>query len=148
MISRSTDISIVAAQLSAWALLIALADLQRLVATVSLLVTAVLGVIVAASAAFQLGTRSYTASTRPRASNVFTDRGVYRYLRHPIYTGLFIASLALFLSRPTPVVGIAYLLVILVTNARVGLEESMLEERYPQYVEYRDRTRRYLPFLI
>jgi protein-S-isoprenylcysteine O-methyltransferase Ste14 len=148
MITRNTDVSVVAAQLAAWAVLILLGDGERVVTTPYLMAILGSGIALALFSGLQLGSRSYTPSTRPRASNVFVGRGIYRYVRHPIYLALFVASLAFFLSRPTFVVGLAYLVVVLITNARVGLEEGMLEQRYPEYAEYRTRTKRYVPFVI
>lgn len=97
--------------------------------------------------AIQLG-RSYSSLTQPRASGVFVRRGIYRYVRHPIYTGFMIVSLAFLLSRPTLPVGAAYLLIVLVTNVRAAMEERLLEEKYPEYPEYRRSTKRYIPFVI
>jgi protein-S-isoprenylcysteine O-methyltransferase Ste14 len=45
-------------------------------------------------------------------------------------------------------VGIAYLLLALVTNVRAGLEEKMLEDRYSEYSDYRRRTKRYIRFVV
>jgi protein-S-isoprenylcysteine O-methyltransferase Ste14 len=147
MITTSTDISVVAAQLTGWSLLLLLGDTEAVITTPHLIAIVGVGLSLLIVSALQLG-RSYSSSTRPRASSVLVRRGVYRYLRHPIYTGLLIVSLAFFLSRPTLVVGTAYLLLALVTNVRAGIEERMLEERYPEYAEYRGRTERYLPFLV
>jgi protein-S-isoprenylcysteine O-methyltransferase Ste14 len=104
------------------------------------------GIALMIISALQLGPRSYSSSTQPRASNVLVRSEIYRYLRHPIYTGLLTVSLAIFLSRPTLVVGTGYLLLTLVMNVRAGIEEKMLEHRYPEYSEYRSRTKRYFPF--
>lgn len=147
MITTSMDVSIIAAQLTGWSLLLILSDMEA-VLTIPLLIGIVgVGMSLLIVSALNLGRRSYSASTRPRTSNVLVRRGLYRYLRHPIYTGVLIVSLAFFLSRPTLVVGIAYLLLALITNVRAGIEEKMLEERYPEYAEYRRGTKRYVPFV-
>jgi protein-S-isoprenylcysteine O-methyltransferase Ste14 len=96
---------------------------------------------------FTLG-NSYSSSTRPRPSAAFCQRGTYRYVRHPIYTGLMAVALAFAVASPSLVVAVAYLSVIAITNVRAGIEEQMLMERYPEYVEYRNRTKRYLPYVI
>ena len=137
----------VAAQLTGWSLLVLVGDMKAVITTPPLIATVGVGMLLVIVSALQMGPRSYSSSTRPRASNVLVRRGVYRYVRHPIYTGLLIVSLAFFLSRPTLVVGAAYLLLALVTNVRAGIEEKMLEERYPEYAEYRRRTKRYVPFV-
>ena len=148
MITTGTDISIIAVQLAAWALLLLLGDMEAVITLPLLIAIVGVGILLLIVSILQLGTRSYSPSTRPRPSNVFVRRGIYRYLRHPIYTGVLILSLAFFLSRPTLVVGIAYLFLAFVTNVRAGIEEKMLEERYPEYAEYRRGTKRYVPFVF
>ncbi len=90
----------------------------------------------------------WSVSTRRRASAGFQQRGVYRYVRHPIYTGLMAVALAFVVAGPTLLGGIAYLVVVATTNARAGVEERMLTEKSPEYAEYRKRTKRFIPFVI
>lgn len=143
----STDVSLVAAQLVGWSLLLFISDMEAVITTPYLLVIVGAGLSLMIASAIQLG-RSYSSLTRPRTSGVFVQRGIYRYVRHPIYAGLMIVSLAFLLSRPTLAVSAAYLLIVLVTNVRAGVEERLLEEAYPGYPEYRRSTKRYIPFVI
>jgi len=96
--------------------------------------------------AFTLGI--WSASARRRASASFQQQGVYRYVRHPIYTGLMTVALAFVVAGPTLLGGIAYLAVVATTNARAGVEERMLTKKSPEYTEYRKRTKRFIPFVI
>ena len=95
-----------------------------------------------------LGPRSYSSLSQPRDSGVFRERGMYRFVRHPIYLGLMTLGLPFFLSKPTVPVGLAYALLILVTNIRAHLEEEMLEDRYPEYGAYKERTKRFIPLIF
>ena len=147
MISRSTDVSIVAAQLTCWALLLFVSDLAAVLGKWYFWVIVVLSLAWMVSSQIQLG-RSYSSFTRPRPPAVFVSRGVYRFVRHPIYTGLLSAGLAFVVSSPTGIVATTYLALVLVTNARAGIEEQMLSDRYPEYTEYRTHTKRYIPFVI
>jgi protein-S-isoprenylcysteine O-methyltransferase Ste14 len=109
-------------------------------------VIVVLGLAWALVGASTLG--SWYAFARRRASARFQRRGVYRYVRHPIYTGLMAVALAFVVAGPTLLGGIAYLVVVATTNARAGVEERMLTEKSPEYAEYRKRTKRFIPFVI
>ncbi len=146
-LETSTDVSLVAAQLVGWSLLLFISDMEAVITTPYLMVIVGAGLSLMIVSAIQLG-RSYSSFTRPRASGVFVRRGIYRYVRHPIYTGLMIVSLAFLLSRPTLPVGTTYLLIVLVTNVRAGIEEGQLKEAYAEYPEYRRSTKRYIPFVI
>ncbi len=141
------DRSIVAAQLIGWSLLVVLGDIRVVITTPHLSAVAGLGMLLWVVSARQLGP-SYSSSTRPRASNVLVRSGVYRHVRHPIYTGLLTVGLAFVLSRPTPLVVAVYLFVSMVTNFRARVEEELLLDRYKEYSDYRGRTKRYVPFVI
>jgi protein-S-isoprenylcysteine O-methyltransferase Ste14 len=71
--------------------------------------------------------------------------GVYRYVRHPIYGGLILIAVGWsLLSSPLALVPTAALALVLETKSR--LEESMLEQRFPEYDAYRHRVRwRFVP---
>jgi protein-S-isoprenylcysteine O-methyltransferase Ste14 len=81
---------------------------------------------------------------RPGASLVTT--GIYRWLRHPIYTGIVIVTVGLFLRKPTLLIAIAGAGVIVILLVKVRFEETLLLERYPEYSAYRRRTWGVVPF--
>ena len=143
----SKDRLIVGGQLVAWLLLVMLTDLRAVTTTPHLLVIAGLGASLWAISAARLGP-SYSSSTEPGPSNVLVLSGTYRYVRHPIYTGMLIVASVLLLSRPRTPVVVTYVLMALVTNFRASREEALLECRYPEYAEYRKRTKRYIPFIL
>ena len=83
-----------------------------------------------------------------RDSAEFQDGGVYRYVRHPIYTGLMTVALAFVIAGPTLSGSIAFLAVVATTYARARVEELTLAEKTPEYAEYQRRTKRFIPFVI
>jgi protein-S-isoprenylcysteine O-methyltransferase Ste14 len=88
-----------------------------------------------------------TPNPRPRTGAGLRDRGLYRRVRHPIYGGVILGSLAwsLWLS-PTALAPTALTAVFVDLKSR--REEAWLEERYPGYASYRSRVRRrFLPLL-
>lgn len=91
---------------------------------------------------------AWYVSGRSRASKGFYDRGIYGYVRHPIYTGLITIALAYLVAGPTLLGGIAFLVVVATTNARAEVEERILVEKSPGYAEYRGRTKRFVPLVI
>jgi protein-S-isoprenylcysteine O-methyltransferase Ste14 len=73
--------------------------------------------------------------------------GLYRYIRHPIYTGDLAMLLGLELSLNSwLVLGVGVLVPYVVW--RTVREERMLSEQLPGYDVYRTRTRRFVPFVI
>ena len=148
MIKISTDATVVVAQITAFSLLVLLSDLGRVIANPYLGALAGVGIVLLLVSRMMLGPRSYSPLSRPRESSVFRERGIYRYIRHPIYLALLTLGLAFLLASPTVPVTITYALLLMITNIRADLEEGLLEEKYPEYRAYKGRTKRYIPLVF
>ncbi|HEX7043448.1 MAG TPA: isoprenylcysteine carboxylmethyltransferase family protein [Burkholderiales bacterium] len=102
------------------------------------------GVALAAAGLRALGS-ALSPYPRPRADAELVTRGAYRYVRHPIYSGIVLAvfgwALA-WLSVPGLVFGVA---VALFFDRKAAREEAWLCERYPEYAAYARRVRRFVP---
>jgi protein-S-isoprenylcysteine O-methyltransferase Ste14 len=95
-----------------------------------------------------MGWRSFHATANPLERAPLVTRGPYRLLRHPIYASLWWFVWAGAADDPTLVN--ASLAVVLAGGLflRMLLEERLLRERYPEYAEYANRTKRVVPFVI
>jgi len=83
----------------------------------------------------------------PRADGHLVTGGVYRWLRHPIYTAILILAVGLFLRKPTPAVALAALVVIVFLIVKSRFEETLLQIRYSKYAGYKTRTWGVVPFV-
>jgi len=83
----------------------------------------------------------------PRADGQLITGGVYRRLRHPIYSGIVLIILGLFLREPAIGVAICGAAVTLFLVIKSRFEERLLAGRYPDYAEYRKHTWGVLPGL-
>ena len=104
------------------------------------------GAWVVAMAGRALGA-GFTPFPKPADDGELVEEGLYRVVRHPVYTGgiLFAAGIALALS-PWALAVTAVLAVVWALKASV--EERLLLARYPHYAEYRERTRhRLVPYV-
>jgi protein-S-isoprenylcysteine O-methyltransferase Ste14 len=81
----------------------------------------------------------------PKDDGELITGGIYGFIRHPIYSGVLLATLGLVVwgASIAHLIGWGALFVVLMTKAT--LEEKMLEERYPAYRDYVARTGRLLP---
>lgn len=102
------------------------------------------GMLIMAVAALGLGT-SLTPTPVPRSSGRLQTSGLYRFSRHPIYTGLLgvVAAIAI-RSGNLVTLGLAAV-TILFFHLKARWEEGQLASRYPGYEEYAARTPRFLP---
>ncbi len=84
----------------------------------------------------------------PHRSADLIRTGIYRRVRHPIYTGVMIAALgaALFHGHPVGVVLAALLIPFFTYKSMV--EERMLQAAYPDYAAYVRRSGRFVPPLV
>lgn len=76
--------------------------------------------------------------------------GVYRYVRHPAYTGIALVFIGLGLAFGNwlSLVSVVGLTIVGIAN-RVRIEEAALLEHYGEAFEsYAERTKRFLPFLL
>lgn len=101
-----------------------------------------LGLMVLAGTA--LG-RGLTATPIPNRHAVLRTGGLYRWVRHPIYTGLLLAA-----SCVTAVGASWWRLAVLVAlvgliNVKARFEERHLARRFDGYAAYAARTPRFVP---
>jgi len=102
------------------------------------------GIALALAAGIRMG-RALTPLPTPRADGHLVTTGVFRYLRHPIYSGLLLAAAGLVAWGASWVHVIGFVLLWAVLNTKAFFEEKMLLEHYPDYADYRSRTGRLLP---
>jgi protein-S-isoprenylcysteine O-methyltransferase Ste14 len=76
-----------------------------------------------------------------------TTTGIYRYIRHPIYSGDILLLIGLELALNSWLV-IAVLFIIPIVVRQVLVEEAILAKAFPQYRDYVLSTRRFIPFVV
>lgn len=96
----------------------------------------------------QLG-RNWSQTLELRAGHTLVTHGVYRLVRHPMYTAFFLWGLAQLLLLQNWIVGPAGLIGFGILYAfRVGREEEMMHKAFgAEYAAYVARTKRVIPFL-
>jgi protein-S-isoprenylcysteine O-methyltransferase Ste14 len=107
---------------------------------------AVAGLVLMFAAIRTMG-HSIQIAPAPKPSATLATRGVYGRLRHPIYTGIILIVIGLFLRQPTILVaaGAAGVIGFLLIKSR--FEERLLLAAYADYAEYRTRAWGVIPFL-
>jgi protein-S-isoprenylcysteine O-methyltransferase Ste14 len=106
-----------------------------------------LGLVTAVTARIQLGRNwSDIEKSYVQRGHALVSVGLYRYIRHPIYTGDLILLLGLELALNSwCVIGVMALAVYV--RRQAIREERKLLAALPGYDEYCRRTTRFLPFL-
>jgi protein-S-isoprenylcysteine O-methyltransferase Ste14 len=81
----------------------------------------------------------------PKDSASLLQNGLYKYMRHPIYTGIILLFLGYSVYQNSFYkLGISLLLVILF-YFKSNYEELRLEQTFPDYKNYKTKTGRFFP---
>ena len=90
---------------------------------------------------------NWSITLQVRKDHQLVTRGIYRHIRHPMYSGLFLYSLGQALVLPNWLAGPSYLVTFGVLFAlRVHAEERMMREEFGiEYDAYSARTKRLVP---
>lgn len=102
-------------------------------------VIAIAGLVLMAAAFVSLR-EVIQVAPEPKAGGHLVTSGLYRYLRHPIYTGIVLLVVGLFLREPALYVAVAGVVLIGFLVVKSKFEEQLLRERYPEYAEYMRRS--------
>ena len=95
-------------------------------------------------ASLRLGS-SLTPTPVPTAHGSLTTTGLYRYVRHPIYTGVLIIVFALTIRSGSLITLAVAVVTIGFFHVKARWEEQQLATRYPDYEAYAARTSRFFP---
>lgn len=102
-------------------------------------------VALAALQANQFG--NFNIHPSPKQSGRLVEHGIYRYIRHPMYTAVMLFGLACMLARPSLQSVLILLALCLVLVRKARLEEAWLKQKYPPYSPYLSKTRGFFPWL-
>ncbi len=84
--------------------------------------------------------------SRERSQGELVTHGIYRYIRHPQYTGFMLATLGMIFEWATlPLLIMWPILAVIYYRLARKEEADMLGEFGPSYTEYRSRTGMFLP---
>jgi protein-S-isoprenylcysteine O-methyltransferase Ste14 len=107
-------------------------------------VAAGMGIVLMVIAGTALG-RGLTAAPLPNSHAELRTGGLYRFVRHPIYSGLLLFAVALALTSGSLWTTAACVALVLLINAKARWEERHLAHRFPEYADYAARTPRFIP---
>ncbi|MBS1902516.1 MAG: isoprenylcysteine carboxylmethyltransferase family protein [Bacteroidetes bacterium] len=107
----------------------------------------VLGVLVALTGVLTMRLGNFRVLPIPKTDAVLVTGGIYGVIRHPMYTGVLLATLGFALNDGSPPVMILWVVLLADLVMKLRYEERLLAARFPAYEEYRKRTDRLIPFI-
>ena len=114
--------------------------------TLAIAVLLAIGLVILGLSFLALG-KSLTAHPIPAKHGELVTDGLYRFARHPIYTGVLAVGLAMTLSGGLFPHVLFFIALVVLLNYKASFEEQLLRARYEGYASYAEKTGRFLPKL-
>jgi protein-S-isoprenylcysteine O-methyltransferase Ste14 len=102
------------------------------------------GLTICLFAFFQMGTY-LSPFPRPKANTALITTGIFKYIRHPIYTGIFncLLCVGLYLHSSSKII-LSFLLLFWF-YIKSKYEEKLLIQKFSDYMAYKKKTGRFFP---
>ena len=111
-------------------------------------VLCVIGLVFAVWARVTLG-RNWSGVVTLKEGHELVERGPYRFVRHPIYTGILTMFFATAVAQGHLSGFVGTLLLFASFWIKLRDEEKLMLQQFPeQYADYRRRTKRIIPFVL
>jgi protein-S-isoprenylcysteine O-methyltransferase Ste14 len=89
--------------------------------------------------------KSLTVMPAPKEHGVLQIKGLYKYVRHPMYVGVLTLSLGIAVSSGSALKYLIVFALYILFTYKARYEEKLLESKYPDYKSYMNKTRRFIP---
>ncbi len=115
----------------------------QLVSVIGIVIT-IIGVLVSITALLQLNKNLFPFPT-PKEGTSLIKNGLYKYVRHPIYTGILATLLGYSIYSGSGYKFIIFLLLYILFFYKSIYEEKQLSIVFKEYVKYKTDTGRFSP---
>lgn len=102
------------------------------------------GVFLIMAALIQLN-KNISALPTPVTNAQLITTGVFKFIRHPIYTGIFLSGLGYGLFMDDIGKVLMSLILLIFFDMKSNYEEEKLKEKFPGYILYQNRTGKFTP---
>lgn len=82
----------------------------------------------------------------PKGHSIITT-GPYRFARHPMYTAFIFITIIWVMNDYSLTRFIVWCVLMLDLSYKMNLEEAILAREFPEYLNYRRKTKRLIPFI-
>jgi protein-S-isoprenylcysteine O-methyltransferase Ste14 len=92
--------------------------------------------------------RGLTATPLPNAHAQLRTGGLYRFARHPIYSGLLLTMASITVASGSGFRLLTLVVLVLLLTVKARWEETRLAQRFEGYADYAARTPRFVPLRL
>lgn len=109
----------------------------------------VVGVILIKSKGKPLKSRNEKTLYEFEQTTALIDKGIFRYIRHPLYSSLLFLTWGICLKNPThELLAVSILSTAFLNLTAIFDEKECIAFFGDRYIEYMKRSKRFIPFLI
>jgi len=108
------------------------------------LLLAALGVILAPASVIALR-NSLSVFPTPKDSAELIQSGIYKYIRHPIYTGILLFTFGFSIFSMSGFRSLIFLSLLILFKFKATYEEKLLQSKFVDYDQYKTTTGMFLP---
>jgi len=85
--------------------------------------------------------RNLSPFPRPKNSSNLVTKGIYRYMRHPMYYSLVFISFGVFITKLSIYFLFLSTSLVLLIKFKIALEEKYLNDKYKNYLLYKNKVK-------
>ena len=113
------------------------------------LVLMIIGIVIRFIAIRTLG-QFFTVNLNLADNHQLIKTGLYKFIRHPAYTGSLLSALGLAISLNNLIsLFVIFIPIFFVFIYRINIEENLMQSRFGnEYNEYKNKTKRLIPFIF
>lgn len=89
--------------------------------------------------------RNRTPFPKPHDESILIQSGIYRFIRHPLYTSLCLLAVGWSALRGSGASGVVGVIMVVFLDFKSRREEQWLRAKFPEYERYQQRVKRFLP---
>lgn len=105
------------------------------------------GIMLSMAGLMKLNWKSFSVFPEPRPDGQLETGGIYAFIRHPMYAGLFIIATTLVWEYPSTLRITCLLVLTSVFILKINQEETWLEKKYPEFQSWKKTSNRLIPFV-
>lgn len=125
-------------------MLLSMNSMPNLFATITFLIGATIGIW--ALSHNQLD--NFNIQPNIKKGCILITSGIYRWVRHPMYSSVILMMLAVLISNPTLLMFSLFTLLITVLILKAKREESLWLRHDTLYLDYREKTKYFIPYIL
>ena len=111
------------------------------------LIVSIFGLIIILLSVLQLN-KNLSPFPTPKNNAVLVQNGLFKLVRHPIYSGIILVIIGYSVYKDSLYKGIISMLLLILFHFKTKYEEQKLSEKFPNYQSYKKKTGKFFPRLF